>query len=179
MEQTEAILIRKTSWSDTSLIITWFTAAHGKLTTIARAARRAGSPFSGRLDLFHRVEIGFLPSRTSAMHTLREVRLVEVFASTSVANLFLCGYFAELVDLVTQPGESFPEIFDLLARASGHLSRAPATPRALEFFESELCRMLGVHDGTACPLAAIETYCGRIPASRMPALRMLTPTTAP
>jgi DNA repair protein RecO (recombination protein O) len=175
MEQTEAILIRKTPWSDSSLIITWFTAGHGKLTTVARAARRTGSPFSGRLDLFHKVEIGFLPSRKGVLHTLREVRLVETFSSTTAANLFLCGYFAELVDLATQPGEPFPEIYDLLARATAHLGRAPATPRALEFFENELCRLLGVHDGTSCALAAIETYCGRIPASRMPAMKLLHP----
>jgi DNA repair protein RecO (recombination protein O) len=179
MEQTEAILIRKTSWSDTSLIVTWFTAGHGKLTTIARAARRAGSPFCGRLDLFHRVEIGFLPSRRSEMHTLREVRMVDAFSSTSAVNVFLCGYFAELVDLVTQIGEPFPEIYNLLARASSHLSRSPATPRALEFFEDELCRVLGVYDDTSCALVAIETYCGRIPASRMPAVKMLSSTMIP
>jgi hypothetical protein len=51
--------------------------------------------------------------------------------------------------------------------------------RALEFFESELCRMLGIHDGTACSKAAIETYCGRIPSSRMAALQLLSPRTTP
>ena len=52
MEQTEAILIRRQAWSDTSLIVTWFTLAHGKVGTMAKAARRANSPFAGHLDFF-------------------------------------------------------------------------------------------------------------------------------
>ena len=110
MEQTEAILIRKQPWSDTSLITTWLTSGHGKITAMARAARRPASPFAGRLDLFHKAEIGYAMPKRGSLHTLREVRLLEVFAATSASNLFLCGYFAELIDLVTQPGEPFPRI---------------------------------------------------------------------
>jgi DNA repair protein RecO (recombination protein O) len=137
MEQTEAILIRKQAWSDTSLITTWLTSGHGKITAMARAARRPSSPFAGRLDLFHKAEIGYAMPKRGSLHTLSEVRLVEVFGATSASNLFLCGYFAELIDLVTQPGEPFPEIYDLFSRATAHLSRSPASMRALEFFESE------------------------------------------
>ena len=179
MEQTEAILIRKRKWSDTSLITTWFTANHGKVTTVAKAARRAGSPFAGGLDLFHRVEIAYVCSRKSAVHTLREVRLIEPFNSVGTTNLFLCGYFAELVDLVTQPGCPAPEIFDLLNRAYRHLSNNPANTRALEFFENELCRLMGIEDSATCTLVAIETYCGRIPTSRKAAVDLLNPRITP
>lgn len=175
MEQTEAILIRRQPWSDTSLIVTWFTLAHGKIGTMAKAARRANSPFAGRLDLFHRVEIGYLPGRKTPLGTLREVRILSLFESKSAANVFLGGYFAELLDLVTQPAHPHPEVFDLLSRAVAHLSAKPATLRALDFFERELVRLLGIEEAETHPLAAIETYCGRIPASRRAAIQMLTP----
>lgn len=178
MEQTEAILIRKRNWSDTSLIVTWFTAAHGKQTTIAKAARRAGSPFTGCLDLFHRTEIGYVSSRKSSIHTLREVRILEAFDSITAANLFLCGYFAELIDLVTEPGVPAPEIYDLLQRAVHHLKSQPASLRALDFFEAELCRQMGIHDEANNAVTAIETYCGRVPASRKGALNLLHPQNA-
>ncbi len=175
MEQTEAILIRRQSWSDTSLIVTWFTLDHGKVGTMARAARRANSPFAGLLDFFHRVEIGYLPGRKTPLGTLREVRMVSPFESKSAANIFLGGYFAELLDLATQPSHPHPEIFDLLTRALAHLNAKPATTRALDFFESELVRLLGIGDSNAHPLEAIETYCGRVPRSREAAFRMLQP----
>jgi DNA repair protein RecO (recombination protein O) len=175
MEQTEAILIRRQSWSETSLIVTWFTLLHGKVGTMAKAARRANSPFSGVLDLFHRAEIGYLPGRKSPLGILREARLLAPFESKAVANVFLGGYFAELLDLATQPSHPHPEMFDLLSRAVAHLNSKPASRRALEFFERELVRLLGIDDSASHPLEAIETYCGRIPPSRQSALRMLPP----
>lgn len=171
MEETGAILIRRTRWSDSSLIATWFTAGHGKTATIAKGARRVGSPFAGMLDLFHRAEIAYAPARRGDLHTLREVRLQQAFDQSSPANLYLCGYFAELVDMATQPGEPAPGVHDLLGRAVEHLRTRPASRRALDFFEDELCAHLGVGGGSA--LAAIETYCGRVPASRADACRFL------
>ena len=173
MEQTEAILIRKRNWSDTSLIVTWFSAEHGKITTMARSARRPGHSFSGRLDLFYKADIGFVVSRKSSVHTLREIQLLEVFDSKMATILFLCGYFAELIDMVTEPSDPLIEVYNLFARAVAHLKAQPATLRALEFFETELCRLLGLHEESGCVLATIESYCGSIPASRQAAMTLL------
>lgn len=173
MEQTEAILIRRQPWSDTSVIATWFTLVHGKVGTMAKGARRSNSPFAGHLDFFHRVEIGYLPGRKTPLATLREVRMVAPFESKSAANVFLGGYFAELLDLAVQPAHPHPEIFDLLSRAVSHLNNQPASLRALDFFERELVRLLGIEETETHPLAAIETYCGRIPQSRRTAIQML------
>ena len=178
MEQTEAILIRKQVWSDTSLIVTWLTPAHGKVRTLARAARRPGNPLFGKLDLFFRAEIAFAVSPRSSLHALREVSLLQAFDSSSVSSVFLCGYFAELADAATESGQPAPEVFDLLVRGIAHLRVQAASLRALEHFEVELCRVLGVHDGRSHPLATIESYCGRIPASRSAALRMIRPLAA-
>jgi len=178
MQQTEALLIRKQVWSDTSLIVTWLTPAHGKVRTLARAARRPGNPLAGKLDLFFRAEIAFTLSRRTSLHALREVSLLQAFDSPSVSSVFLCGYFAELADAATESGQPAPEIFNLLGRAIAHLRVQAASLRALEHFEIELCRVLGVQDDRAHPLATIESYCGRIPASRAAALRMMRPMAA-
>ena len=55
----------------------------------------------------------------------------------------------------------------------------PASNRSLEFFENELCRLMGIEDSATCTLVAIETYCGRIPTSRKAAVDLLNPRTAP
>ena len=173
MEESLGILIRRRAWSDTSWIVTWVTRDHGKVSTIARGARRPSSPHAGKLDLFFTAEIAFAVSRKSTLHTLREVRLVEPFDAASVppANVFLAGYFAEVTDLATQPGAPVEAVFGLLVRAFGHLRKCPASRRALEHYESELCRALGIH-GRA-PLASLESYCGRIPGSRQTALALM------
>ena len=175
VEHTPAILIRRRAWGDTSWIVTWLTLGQGKVTTMARGARRPASPFSGKLDLFYIGEISFVASRKSSLHTLREIQILEPFDAAKLpsANLFLCSYFAELADLVTEPGSPVSGIFDLLTRALTHLKAAPASLRALEFFEQELVRMLGINDAAAHPLAALEAHCGRIPKSRTALLRQL------
>ncbi|MEI9894387.1 MAG: recombination protein O N-terminal domain-containing protein [Chthoniobacter sp.] len=52
METTAALLLRKTKLTETSLIVTWFTEAHGKIQTVAKGARQPKSRFAGLLDLF-------------------------------------------------------------------------------------------------------------------------------
>lgn len=174
MVQTEAILIRKQAWSDSSLIVTWFTADHGKVRAVARAARRSGSALAGKIDLFYKAEIAFTMSRRTPLCNLREVHLLEPFDASLVpyANIFLGGYFAEVLDLGIEPGHPAPEIYDLLVRAVEHLRTQTATTRSLEHFEREFCRLLGV--GNQHPLQAIETYCTRIPESRATAIRLLS-----
>lgn len=171
MEESLAILIRRHQWSDTSWIVTWLTRDHGKISTMARGARRASSPHAGKLDLFYKAEISFAVSRKSPLHTLREIHVVEPFdaSETPCANVFVAGYFAELTDLITQPGEPVEPIFALLDRALGFLRKRPASVRALEHFESELSRVTGIRHS----LAALESYCGRIPPSRQIALKFL------
>lgn len=175
MEQTAAVLIRRRAWSETSWITTWLTRDHGKISTVAKGARRIGSSFAGRLDLFFIAEISFSLSKKSALHSLREVRVLEPFDASAVAYgaVFLCGYFAEVTDLVTEPGAPVPELFDLHCRALAHLRSQPASRRALEHFEKELASLLGIADNLRSPIDAIAAYCGRIPASRQTALNSL------
>lgn len=171
MEESPAILIRRNRWSETSWIVTWLTRDHGKISTMARGARRSSSPHAGKLDLFYKAEISYAVSRKSPLHTLRELHVVEPFdaSATSCANVFVAGYFAELTDLITQPGEPVEPVYGLLDRAIGFLRARPASVRVLGHFESELCRLTGIHHS----LDSLATYCGRIPASRQMALDLL------
>lgn len=175
MDHTPAILIRRRPWGDTSWIVTWLTVEHGKISTMARGAKRPGSTFAGKIDLFYLAEISFLPSRKSSLHTLKEVRVLEPFDASRLPhpNLFLGSYFAELTDLVTEPGTPVSGIYDLLYRAFTYLRNKPATFRALDHFERELGRALGIGDDSSHVLSALETHCGTIPSSRSVVLKLL------
>ncbi len=92
---TPAILLRKTPWSETSLIVTWLTSAHGTIRTVARGARGPRSTFAGKLDLFYRTEISFAHSRKGDLHTLREVSVISAFDAlkSGHAGFHLGGVF--------------------------------------------------------------------------------------
>lgn len=178
MEKTAAILLRKTPWSETSLIVHWLTDRFGSVRTVARGARKPGSAFAGKLDIFFRADISFSLNRKGGdLHALGEVSLVSAFdaGKAGYGGLYLAAYFSELCGMAAPAMHPAPEIFDLLGRGIGYLGKGTANRRALDHFETELCRVLGVHDasGNVTTLEALASLCGGIPRSRATALRFL------
>ncbi len=166
-ETSEAILLRRARFGESSYVLVWLSPGHGKIRTAARGTARRESKLRGRLDLFYHAEIQFAASRKSDLHALRELKLLETWDGLrgNYGRLLAASYFAELCDLLSEPGHGTPDLFDLFRRALGHLCTRDPSRRSVEFFESETCRVLGFgHAGNA--LGAIEAHAGRIPANR-------------
>lgn len=178
VESTPAILLRKRKLSDTSLIISWCTESLGCIRTVAKGARRAKSPFAGKLDLFFEAEIQIARSKKSDLHTLREVVLTNPFGGIreSYQRMQAASYFVELIELCTESDHHEPELFALLKRAFAFLHTKTPTLRAITYFETELARIAGVHDVKALkqnPALALAGLFGRLPLSRAPLLKAL------
>jgi DNA repair protein RecO (recombination protein O) len=191
VESTAAILLRKRKFSDTSLIVSWCTESLGCIQTVAKGARRAKSPFAGKLDLFFEAEISIVRSRKSDLHTLTEVVLKNPFPGirSNYLRTQTAAYFIELIEICTERDHHEPELFGLLHRAFGYLDVNDPTQRAVSHFETELARIAGVHDvksvGEAAgfprdatsvpysPAFALGNLFGRLPLSRTPLLKTL------
>src|SRR5438445_3481667 len=182
METSAAILLRKRKFSDTSLIVSWCTESFGCIQTVAKGARRAKSPFAGKLDLFFEAEISIVRSRKSDLHMLAEVVLKNLFAGirSNYLRLQTSAYFVELIEICTERDHREPELFGLLRRAFGYLDSNDSTARAVAHFETELARIAGVHDMKslkADPAFALGNLFGRLPLSRTPLLKTLAAET--
>src|SRR5260370_30536149 len=178
MESTAAILLRNRKFSDTSLIVSWCTESFGCSQTVAKGARRAKTPFAGRLDLFFETEIQIARSRKSDLHTLTEVVLKNPFSGIrkNYLRMQTAAYFVELIEICTERDHREPELFGLLHRAFGYLDANDPTARAVAHFETELARLAGVHDQRrlkADPAFAMGNLFGRLPLSRTPLLKTL------
>ena len=184
MESTEAILLRKRQFSDTSLIVSWCTESFGCVQTVAKGARRPRSPFAGKLDLFFEAEISVVRSRKSDLHTLTEVVLKNPFPGirSNYLRTQTAAYFVELIEICTERDHREPELFGLLRRAFGYLDSNDPTSRAVAHFETELARIAGVHDMKSVGEAvgfpynsafALGNLFGRLPLSRTPLLKTL------
>ena len=178
MESTPAILLRKRKLSDTSLIVSWCTESLGCVQTVAKGARRAKSPFAGKLDLFYEADIQIARSKKSNLHTLREVALTNPFGGIRASYLRMqtAAYFVELIEISTETDHHEPELFALLRRAFGFLSDNEPTLRAVAHFEAELARIAGVHDVKLLkndPAFALASLFGKLPLSRTPLLKAL------
>lgn len=168
MHATRATLIRLTRLTDTSLIVHWSTAGHGLVKTVARGARRPKSPFAGSLDLFFAGEIVFQRARHGELHPLREVAIDRWREGLrrSYTSLLLAGYCCRLLESAVEPEHPDPALHDLLERALDHLDTAPPGLRALQHFENELARLLGVAHESRPAESTLREWLGRLPESR-------------
>jgi DNA repair protein RecO (recombination protein O) len=178
MENTAAILLRKRKLSDTSLIISWCTESLGCIQTAAKGARRAKSPFAGKLDLFFEAEIQIARSRRSNLHTLTEVMLRNPFGGIRQSHLRTqaASYFVELIEICTESDHHEPALFALLQRAFRFLDQNEPSLRAVSHFETELARIAGVHDDKMLksnPASALGNLFGRLPLTRTPLLQSI------
>ncbi len=163
------ILLRRIRYSDTSLILTWFTDLHGKIKAMAKGALRQKSAFAGKLDLFFHCDLLLTFSRKTELHLLREVSIKTTFERirTDYLRTSAASYFVELVESVTELDHPAPDIYQLLLRALGYLDRQKPDTRGVLFFESELCKCLGLYtpDMHSAADKLVETY-GQLPKAR-------------
>jgi DNA repair protein RecO (recombination protein O) len=168
-ELLNGILLRRIRYSDTSLILTWFTDLHGKVKAMAKGALRQNSPFAGKLDLFFHCDLLLSYSGKTELHGLREVSIKTTFERirTDYLKTSAASYFVELVEKVTELDHPAPEIYRLLLRALGYLDRQNPDTRGVLFFESELCKCLGLYtpDMHSAADKLVETY-GQLPKIR-------------
>ncbi len=168
VQATQAIIIRLTRLSDTSLIAHWFTASHGLVKTVAKGARRPKSPFAGKLDLFFGGEITVSQARRGDLHSLREVCIIEWREGLrrSYTATLLAAYFCQLLEAAVEPEHPDPGLHDLLERALDHIGTSPPSLRALRHFESELARILGVSPSQGDASISLRDTLGKLPSSR-------------
>ncbi len=146
LESASGIILRTRLLTETSLIVVWLTLEQGRISTVAKGARRVKSPFLGKLDLFYEADFTFQRSRRSDLHTLRELALKETHATLreDLGCLRQGSYFTTLVEATTEIDTPIPGIYALLKDAVRVASTAPPRPETLFAFELKLLSDLGM-----------------------------------
>ncbi len=177
MHSTRAIIIRQTRLTDTSLIVHWFTENNGLVKTVAKGARRPKSAFAGKLDLFFGGEIVFQQARKGELHALREVAIHDWREGlrSNYTSTLLAAYFCQLVAAAVEPEHPEPAMHDLLQRALNHLSESTPSLKALQHFEKELSKLLGVAGERRNARDELRGLIGRLPDGRSELEERLSP----
>ncbi len=144
-ERAEGIVLRKQPVTESSLIVTWYTREFGKLKTMAKGARRAKGPFQGKIDLFYRDDIVFLPSQRSDLHLLHDCFLEDPHQKLrdSVEALTAASYIGELADLATEVEDPNPKLFDVLTATLDALEVQRGRTAVIIWFELQLLATVG------------------------------------
>ncbi len=113
---TPAILLRRTSYGDYDLIITFLTLEKGKLTVIAKNAKKSRKRFSGVLELFSLLHLVCRASRGRGMPVLQEATIEDPFSDIrgNIMKTAYASYWAELITFWLEEEKTQARIYHLL-----------------------------------------------------------------
>lgn len=145
-EKSNGLILRIRQLTETSLLVHWLTSKQGRVTTVAKGARRTKSPFSGKLDLMHEADFSFRRSRQSEIHTLTEVSQTKTHVSVrrDINRLRLMAYATQFIEQTTEPENSLMGIHVIFTSLLDHLSNANCRPALVYALEMKLLSELGL-----------------------------------
>jgi DNA repair protein RecO (recombination protein O) len=157
IESATGIVLRTRPLTETSLIVHWITPNFGRIATVAKGARRHKSPFLGKLDLFYLADFSFSRSRSSDLHTLREVNLNETHSAIrkKILSLQQAAYVTAFVEQATETETPLSAVFELLRGFLDSLCKQEPATQIIFAFELKLLHELGLEpDWSKTSLAA-------------------------
>jgi DNA repair protein RecO (recombination protein O) len=151
------LIIRTVEVFETSLVATVFTRELGKISALAKGARRLNSPLQGGLDLLGVSDMVVLHKASEALDLVTESVPVERFASLrrDLAALYAGYYVAELLSDLTDFQDPHPKLFDAAQVTLRHLGDPGLRSRRVLRFELACLRELGL-----MPVLDTCTQCG-------------------
>jgi DNA repair protein RecO (recombination protein O) len=146
IQSATGIILRTRPLTETSLIVHWLTPDLGRISTVAKGARRPKSPFAGKLDIFYQAEFSFTRSQRSELHPLREVKLKSLNATLREDMGWLCqaAYFTRIIEQVTETDTPLAGTFNLLHDVLEAMPKHPPQPQTVFAFELKFLHELGL-----------------------------------
>ena len=102
----EALVLRVVEHGESDLIVRMLTPDSGRLTAIAKGARRSVRRFPGTLDVFNQLRVGVRRRRRTGMGFLEQARLLSPFLDLrrDARRYALASYLCELFDRMAPEG---------------------------------------------------------------------------
>lgn len=140
-----AIVLRLVAYREADVIATLFTRDLGKISGLARAARKSRRRFGGALGMLTLIDVALAERRRGQLYTLRSAQPVESFAelAADMAAYAHANYATELVRELTADEQPDESLFDLLLALYREL-RAGASVPMLRAFELETLALVGL-----------------------------------
>jgi len=112
---TKGILIRRIEYGDYDFIITFLTDDRGKITVIAKNAKKSIKRFFGLLELFSHVNLTLTEGRKKGLTILKESSLEHPFANIreDIISTTYANYWAEITNLWLEENVKQEKLYNL------------------------------------------------------------------
>lgn len=159
----EAIILRRTNYGESDRILT-ILAPEGKISVLARGARKEKSRLAGGIELFSVSEVTIHQSHHAKLATLTGAKMLKFYSNLLVdlPRLELASSFLKSVSRAAEQTDN-PEFFDILNQALAGLDRGYSLLLVSTWFNFNLARATGeeinlVRDVYGTPLDPEQTY---------------------
>ena len=144
---TPAIMLRKKDFGDYDLIITFFTLKEGKITVIAKSAKKSTKRFGGILELFSVLEVIYGCGRRKGLPVLQEAALKHPFPSirSSMIKTAYASYWTELINEWMENGHVEVALYELFYHVLKELDAGKVPEGASSIlFQMRFMKMFGL-----------------------------------
>lgn len=138
----EAIVIRRANLGEADRVVTFFSREHGRLSAVAKGARKPRSRFAGRLELFTHLRL--LLAQGRSLDVVSQVEVIDPFAAVrgDLGRMSAASFVAELADRATGEREAQPAVFTVLRQALSSIAAGDAELTGL-WFAAQLLGLSG------------------------------------
>lgn len=115
IHKSEAIVLNKRDFRETSLIANLYTREFGKISGVLKGIKVEPAKFASTAELFSYNDIIFYKRRNTALHLVSQCELRENFNGirSNIFKVGLASLMVEFLNLIMQPEDKNEEVFDL------------------------------------------------------------------
>lgn len=142
---TPAIVLRARPFGESDKIVSFLTQSHGKVTGIAKGAKRSRKRFVNTLEPFSLVSLRFQDRPHSSLAFVHACDLIRPFKdlTASLEKIAHASYLVEITDELTREREESRLVFEYLKEGLSFIEERGASLPFLTFFELKLLKLSG------------------------------------
>lgn len=162
--ETEAIVLKKFKYGDTSLIATIFTKDYGKFNIIAKGVRSPKSKYIGVLETINNIKIIFNKKETRELQVVSKVDLLNSYPNIKkeIEKLLISFRIIELINKLFYQYDKSENSFVLLKNTLNYIEKNSIEPSVLLlYFQIKVAENIGVpiiHEKSQYKVVKDETF---------------------
>ena len=140
-------MLRRIDFGDYDLIITFLTLTKGKISIIAKSAKKSIRRFSGTLELFSLLDLVCRVNRKKGLPVLEEATLKEPFSGIrgNIRKTAYASYWAEMINEWMEENQQHEKLYNLFAYVLGQLDAGHMTEAEISvLFQMRFLKLAGL-----------------------------------
>jgi len=145
IHKTEAIVLNRRDFRETSVIADFYTRDFGKVSGILKGIRTEPAKFASKVEPFSHNEIIFYRKVNSSLHLVSQADVLDNFdmVRQDISKMGMASYLAEFLGMVMPLEEKNEEVFDLSIACLKELKLSPNPEKVMTIFKIKMLALSG------------------------------------